>query len=120
MIVALIALLFLGGGSVGMLEDINLAQGRIKVVMEKGDERKGAESVLKIMAKRTKSRNKIIKKIRKEISDSFSEYEGAGEGIEEVLEQYRDERTSYNNDMIDLRFELKQYISREDWAKVYP
>ena len=62
MLIALITIFFLGGGSATqLLGNISEVQDRVKIVMPKDDQRSQALSVLNTIEKRTKSRNKMVK-----------------------------------------------------------
>ncbi len=121
MLVALLtALLFLGGSSAlssGMISD---AQDNVKQIMAKNDQRKAALNVLKQMEKRTKAQNKITNKFSKQLGKALSDHDFAIEDFDRMWDDYHKDRSSFQRDLIDLRFELKEHISREEWEKLFP
>ncbi len=120
MLIALFTILFLGGGSATqLLGNISEVQDRVKIVMPKDDQRKEALSVLNTMEKRTKSRNKMVKNTVKQMSKELEDHDVTDADIDAVWNDYVQGVDEFHRDMIDLRFELKQYISREEWQQVF-
>ena len=120
MLIALFTILFLGSGSATqLLGDIGEVQDRVKIVMPKDDQRKEALSVLKTMEKRTKSRNKMVKNTVKQMGKELEDHGVTDADIDAVWNDYVQGVGEFHRDMIDLRFELKQHISREEWQQVF-
>ena len=120
MLIALFTILFLGGGSATqLLGNISEVQDRVKIVMPKDDQRKEALSVLNTMEKRTKSRNKMVKNTVKQMSKELEDHDVTDADIDAVWNDYVQGVDEFHRDMIDLRFELKQHISREEWQQVF-
>ena len=119
MLIALFTILFLGGGSTGLLEYIGETEENIKIVMEKDDRRQGALGTVKAMQKRTKARNKQVKNARKELSKTLANHEVTTADIDAVWDIYFVEIEAYNNDMLELRFELRNRITREEWKEIF-
>ncbi|MCP4629861.1 MAG: hypothetical protein GY850_41085 [bacterium] len=42
------------------------------------------------------------------------------EDFDRMWDDYHKDRSSFQRDLIDLRFELKEHISREEWEKIFP
>lgn len=120
MLVALITIMLLGGGSAGLLGYIAEARDNVKTVMEKDDRRKAALTTLKDMKKRTNARNKQVKKSSKELTAALSQSEINDADIDAIWEQYIAEVNQHNDDMLDLRFQLKDQLTREEWQQVFP
>jgi 3-methyladenine DNA glycosylase AlkC len=70
MLIALFAILFLGGSDTAMLDYIADTQETVKVVMDKDDRRKEALATLKAMEKRSNAQNKMVKRTSKDLSKS--------------------------------------------------
>ncbi len=119
MLIALFTIFFLGGSNTGMLNFIAETQDTVKVVMEKDDRRKEALDTLKAMEKRTNGHNKMVNSASKDINKTLSNYEATDAGIDTVWEGYFAERADYNRDMLDLRFQLKDQMTREEWQQVF-
>jgi hypothetical protein len=119
MLIALITILFLGGSSTGMLDYIADTQDTVEVVMEKDDRRKEALGTLKSMKKRTNARNKMVKRASKDMSTTLSSDAAADSDIDTVWDAYFAQRAAYNQDMLDLRYQLKDQLTREEWQQVF-
>ena len=119
MLIALFTVLFLGGGDTGMLDFIADTQDTVKVVMEKDDRKKEAITTLKAMKKRTNAHYKMVKRASKDMDKVLSGDEVANSDIDEIWDAYYSQRAVYNLDMLDLRFQLKEKMTREEWQQVF-
>jgi len=119
MLIAIFTILFLGGSSTGLLEYIGETEDTIKIVMEKDDRRQGALGTVKAMQIRTKARNKQVKNARKEFSKTLANHEVTMADIDAVWDIYFVEVEDYNSDMLELRFELRNRVTREEWQKMF-
>ena len=119
MLIALMTILFLGGGSTAILEYIGETEDAIKVVMEKDDRQKGALATVKEMKKRTKARNKQVKKTRKELSAVLANLDASLADLDAVWDVYYTEVEAYNREMLDLRYELHDRLTRDEWNQIF-
>jgi len=119
MLIALFMILFLGGSATGMLNYIADTQDAVKVVMEKDDRRKEALGTLKTMKKRADSHNKMVKRTSKDMNKALSSNEVTAADIDTVWDVYFAQRAAYNQDMLDLRYQLKDQMTREEWQQVF-
>ena len=119
MLIAIMTILFLGGGSTGMLDYIAEARDSVKQVMPKGEEQKAALDTLKAMKKRSGARNKQAKRAVKALDKMYADHGAGGAEADAIWDELFTKIGQYNNDMLDLRFELKAQISREDWEKIF-
>ena len=119
MLIALFTILILGGGTTGMLDFIADTQDEIKVVMEKDDRQKEALSTLKEMKKRTDAHNKMVKGASKDLNKTLSSDGVTDAEIDMVWDGYFSQRAAYNEEMLDLRFQLKDQMTREEWQQVF-
>jgi len=119
MLIALFTILFLGGSATGMLDFIADTQDTVKVVMEKDDRRKEALATLKAMKKQTNARNKMVKRASKDMSKTLSSDEATEANIDVVWDAYFSQRAAYDQEMLDLRFQLKDQLTREEWQQVF-
>ncbi len=119
MLVALFMILFLGGSATGMLNYIADTQDAVKVVMEKDDRRKEALGTLKTMKKRADSHNKMVKRTSKDMNKALSSDEVTEADIDTVWDAYFSQRAAYDQDMLDLRYQLKDQMTREEWQQVF-
>ena len=119
MLVALLTILLLGGSSTGVLEYIGDTRDAVKNVMPKGDARKAALSTLKAMKKRTSAHNKTAKRAAKEIAKAFVDHETVADTLDTIWAGYFVQVNKRDADMLDLRFELRESISREEWEAIF-
>lgn len=119
MLIALFTILFLGGSNTGMLDFIADTQDTAKVVMEKDDRRKEALSTLKAIEKRTEAHNKVVKGTSKDLNNALGNNEVTNEEIDTIWHRYFAQREAYNRDMLDLRFQLKDQLTREEWQQIF-
>jgi hypothetical protein len=119
MLIALLTILLLGGSSTGMLDYIADTQDTVKVVMEKDDRRKEALGTLKSMKKRAGAHNKMVKRTSKDMNKTLSGDEVTDADIDTIWDAYFSQRAAYNQDMLDLRFQLKDQVTREEWQQIF-
>lgn len=119
MLIALITILLLGGGDTGMLDFIANTQDEVKVVMEKDDRQKEVLATLKTMEKLTDGHNKMVKGASKDLSNALSNAEVTDAEVDTVWDAYFSQRADYNQEMLDLRFQLKDQMTREEWNEVF-
>jgi len=119
MLIALFTILILGGSSTGMLDFIADTQDTVKVVMEKDDRRKEALSTLKAIKKRTEAHNKMVKGSSKDLNKALTDNDVSEADIDTIWYRYFAQREAYNRDVLDLRFQLKDQMTREEWQQVF-
>jgi septal ring factor EnvC (AmiA/AmiB activator) len=119
MLIALFTILFLGQTSSTLLGEISDVQDSIKVVMPKNDQRKAAQGILKQMEKATEAHNKQLGKSSKQLNKALADHEFDASEIDRMWSEYHETRKSFQMRMIDLRFELKEHISREEWEEIF-
>ena len=115
MLIALFTMLILGGGDSGILNFIADTQDTVKVVMEKGDRQKEALSTLKAMKKRVSAHNKILKRTSADLDKALS----TDADIDAIWEAYFEQWDAYNNEMLDLRFQFRDQLTREEWQQIF-
>ena len=120
MLTAIIISLLFGGSSTAMLGYLADAQDTVKIVMIKGDRQKAALSTLKAMKKRTNARNKQVRRAMKDLNKALGQDNISTAGIDVIWAGYFAEVDQYKDDILDLRWELKAQINREDWEAIFP
>ena len=119
MLIALITILLLGGSNTGMLDFIADTQDEVEVVMEKDDRRKEALGTLKAMKKRADAHNKMVKSASKDMNKTLSSDDVTDSDVDTIWDAYFSQRAAYNQDMLDLRYQLKDQMTREEWQEVF-
>jgi septal ring factor EnvC (AmiA/AmiB activator) len=119
MLIALFTILFMGQTSTTLLGEISDVQDSVKLVMPKNDQRKAAQGILKQMEKATESRNKQLGKSSKQLNKALADHEFDTSAIDRMWSEYHETRKNFQMEMIDLRFELKEQISHEEWEEIF-
>jgi hypothetical protein len=119
MLIALFTILFLGGTPTGLIDYLSDVQDEVKVVMPKNDQRKAALNVLKNMEKTTKAQNKQVANYSKQLSKALADHDFEHDEIDSLWAEYHETRGNFQMEMIDLRFELKNHVAREEWQDVF-
>jgi hypothetical protein len=119
MLIALFTIMLLGGTPSGMLVELSLIQDSIEAVMVKDDRRKAAQDVVKKMEERTKDQNKQVGKYVERLDESLSNHDFSTADIDKLWSKYHSLRSNYQLRMVDLRFELKEHITREEWQELF-
>jgi hypothetical protein len=118
MLLALYTIFILGGGGSGTLDFIADFGDSVKMVVENKEDQKAALATLKAMKKLTSSYDKDHKSTSKELSTAISSNDNAT--IDAVWDQHLQQRNAYDSSMLDLRFELRDQLTREEWQSVFP
>ena len=120
MLVALITILLLGGGTSTFLDYIADSKAAVKTVMIKDSGQQAALDILKAMKKSSKSHNKQIRKTIKELGKHLEVRHDNVAEIAAIGDRHFENIELYNSDILDLRFELKEHVTREEWAQIFP
>lgn len=119
MLIALLTILLLGGGSTAVLAYIADTQDAVKTIMVKDERQKEALGTLKAMKKRTNARNKQVKRATKDLQKALGQDDIDDARIDAIWDGYFAVIDQYDHDMLDLRFELKEQINREEWEQIF-
>ena len=117
MLIALFTILLFGGGNTGLLDYIGEIEDSIRTVMVKDDRRKAALSLVSDMEKLTKARNKRVNELRKELKKTLADSDGTVDDLNATWDVYFDVVTTHGEEMIDLRFELRDKLTRDEWER---
>jgi hypothetical protein len=120
MLIALFTFLLLGGSQTGMLDYIADTQDMVEVVVESDDRREEALATLKAMKKVVSARNKMVKSVSKVLNQTLMSDAATDADIDAIWEDYFSNRSSKDLDTLDLRYQLKDQMTREEWQQVFP
>ena len=121
MLITLFTILLLGGSSTtGLLDFIGDARDEAKVVVADDDRRVEALGTFKSIKKLTESRNKQVKNSAKELSTVLASPELYDADIDKAWFVYFETVENHNAEMLDLRYELQEHITREEWERIFP
>ena len=119
MLAALLVLLLLSGGSSAFLDHIAESKDAVKTVVVDAERRKEALRILQSMQARSKEQTKQVEETVKRLSKLI---EGRNQNAEEMAtigERHFNDLDSYDGDILDLRFELREHVTRAEWAQIF-
>ena len=119
MLVALFTMWLLGGSSTSLLDYIADTRDSVKTIMVKDERQKEALNTLKAMKKRARAHNKQAGKAAKGLNKAFRDHDVTTGEIDAIWATYFAEVDRYNHHMIELRFELREHINREEWGAIF-
>ena len=119
LIATLVALLFLGSGANMMLDGIDQMKGSIKDAIVEESARKAALDVVEKLEDTAKDYAKADSDDEKELLKLIQRYETTTADLQKNMDASFDRRIQYQQEMLALRFELKDKMSREQWSKVF-
>jgi hypothetical protein len=120
MIWALLAVLLFGGGVEDAVMDyIKETKGVVSEVVEDKSRLVDVKATLGEMKKRSKQRNKSAKKAFKALQGEMADHDMNEADIDAVFDNHLASLNGYNIDMIDLRFQLRDQLSREEWTALF-
>ena len=119
LIATLIALLFLGSGANMMLDGIDQTKDNIKAAIVDESTRKAALDIVKKLEDTAKDYAKADSKDEKELLKLIQQYETTTAEVQNNLDASFQQRLQYQQEMLAIRVELKDKLSREQWDKVF-
>lgn len=119
MLIALIASMLLGGGSFEIMDFIAETKADVKVVIVDKERRAAALATLKDMKKRAAAMNKQSGKSLKQLNKALQPHDADDATIEAIWAEHFERVDQYNRDMIDYRYQLKEYVTREEWQQLF-
>jgi hypothetical protein len=120
MLVALYTIFVLGGGfSLGISDLIDELENSTKIVVVDEDRQKAALGTIKEMENRIKEHNKSVKEISKALGKELAEYTLQSNEIDKLWDQYIDLSSDVTRDVIELRFQYRDQLTRDEWDQVF-
>jgi len=121
MLIALMTIYFFGGGGVfGPVAFIDEALDNVDTAIVDDDQSKAVTTALKSMNKRSNKYTKAVKGPRKELNSAFGTHEATPEQIEAIWKNIFELNAEYSKDFVELRFELRDQLSRDEWEALFP
>ena len=120
MLVALYAIFFLGGGfSLGISDFIDELEDSTKIVVVDDERQKAALGTIKEMKNRIKEHKKNVTEISKALGKEISEHSVRSNEIDKLWDQYIDLSSDVTRDVIELRFQFRDQLTRDEWDQVF-
>ena len=121
MLIALMTILFLGGGggSSAVMAYFAESQDRVKEVVIDNVRSDEAVDILKSMQGLGKQQNEAWQDVFKELENEFGEHESDEDAIDAIWDDYYRQLREINDEAVELRFELREQLTREEWEQVF-
>ena len=119
MLIALMTIFLLGGSSSVVLDFVAETRDNVKIVLPKGERQKAALGTLKEMKKSTRAFQKHLSKARKELYKAIDMPDDVESELDAVWTAHFTEVVRHNDTMLDLRFELREQLTREEWGEIF-
>jgi hypothetical protein len=121
LIATLIAYFLLSGGStLPFARTLEATTADVKKVVPDGAQRKSALSVLEEMDKVAKRYEKARKELDKTLGKLAESRMDSAQGLEAAYVMFENERVATEEQLVELRFRLKDSLTRAEWGKVFP
>ena len=119
MLVGLFAILFLGGSSYFLLEDIEIVQDRVEDAIVDVSQRDRAKDILGQMEDVAKERKKIVKDMVDQISNFVDDPIVSDPELDALMADYWAIVEVDHRTLIELRFDLKEHVTAEEWQILF-
>jgi hypothetical protein len=120
MLIALITLLFLGGGgSSAVMANITDYTDALKEILEGDDRRDAALETMASLKDLGKQQSKARKDVFKQIEKVVADHTTSPDVIGDLWSGYYQEVREINDAAVDCRFELREQLTREEWNRVF-
>lgn len=116
----LVTLLFLGSGGGTMLDSVEQMHDSIKSEIADAGTRTAALEIAAQMEDTTRDYADADSNSEKELLDLVERYETTTAELQKHLGAAYEKRIQYQQEMLALRFKLKDQLTREQWEKIFP
>jgi hypothetical protein len=121
MLLALYTIFVLGGGGTfGPIVLFDQALDNAKVVIVEDDRRKEAKTTLKAMKKRSSDYTKAGKKLANNLGFEKDDRHLSDDDVEVFWDKLLELNSQYSDDIVEMRFGLRDQLSSEEWAGLFP
>jgi len=119
MLVGLFAILFLGGSSYFLLDDIEIVQDRVEDAIVDVSQRDRAKDILGQMEDVAKERKKLIKDMVDQLSNFVDDPVVSDPELDALMADYWAIVEVDHRTLIELRFDLKEHVTRDEWQILF-
>ena len=102
-----------------MLAYVADSQDRVKEVVIEDVRRDEAVAVLKSLKGLGKQQNEAWQGVFKQLEDEFGEHETDEDAIDAIWDDYYRQLREINDEAVELRFKLREQLTREEWEQVF-
>ncbi|MEH6451794.1 MAG: hypothetical protein V7782_02020 [Psychromonas sp.] len=108
-----------GGGSSAFLDFISDRIDDVKVAVVNDEQQKEAVNILELMGERSEEHSQQINETDKQLSKLIENRDSNLSEIITMSDSSFENVGSYSSDMLELRFKLKEHVTREEWAQIF-
>jgi hypothetical protein len=119
LIATIVAILFLGGGGAWFDDELSQLKKNTKEVVESGEVRDEALNIIKEMKKLSSDQGKLAKSRSKQISSLLEDRTVGQAELDAVIDGFQASTVAFQQNLTTKRFELKEKVTREQWAQMY-
>ena len=125
MIWALLAAYFLGGGLGGINGSllttgaIDVLSAQAETVIDSSDRAAAAQQVLEELRKETRAFERSFAKSGRKLNKSYRDYSSTREQALTILNDLNADWEAMQLQAIDLRFELREQMTEEEWGELF-
>ena len=120
MLIALLTVLVMGGGEQNTVLNFLLeTEGRVANAIPEPDRRDEVRRILGQMERRNSQLNQSTEKRFRRLQSELAKPTPDRVAMNAVLDNQYAALRRYNQDMIDLRFELRDQLTREEWDALF-
>ena len=119
LVATIVALLFLGGGGAWFGDELSQLKKNTKEVIESGAARDEVLDIIKEMKKLSSDQGKLAKSRSKQISSLLEDRTVDQAELDAVIEGFQASTVAFQQNLTTKRFELKEKVTREQWAQMY-
>lgn len=121
MLIALVTLYLLGSsGTLPLVAALDSVKESVEKDVPAGPRRTELRDIIEGAEHTTRDAMEKRKTSLRDLLDLVHKYDARDGDIQPRLKQLRADTAAYQQQMIRYRFELKDKMSREEWAKVFP
>jgi hypothetical protein len=119
MLIALFMLFLLTNGPAAEPNYFVDLQDKIESAIQSDDRKPVARKILDDMETRAESHNETTWEVIKKFTDLIDSREATTDEVVAIFERHLENSASYSSDILDLRFDLKDQMSREEWGEAF-
>ena len=103
----------------GISDFIDELEDSTKIVVVDDERQKAALGTIKKMKNRIKEHKKSVAEISKALGKELAEHTVQSNEIDKLWDQYIDLNSDVTRDVIELRFQFRDQLTRDEWNQVF-
>ena len=119
MLITLMIIMLLGGTSSFMLDYIADTRSIVRDIVPRGERRSAALDTLRAMRKTERTYREQLKAAGEDLFDALELPDDVESEIDAIWTAHFAAVQHHNREMLDLRFELREQLTREEWGEIF-